>query len=79
MRELRRVGGDGILNKLLAFGGNRVSEVAAQTATNLRRESGEKGLISGHTRSNAITGFSTTFFAETSLKSASFTNDSREK
>ena len=45
MGELQRIGGDGRLGKLLAFGGNRVLQAAAQPATNLRRKSGEEGLV----------------------------------
>lgn len=57
MGELHRVRGDGGVREGAAFGGDNVLQAAADTATNLRRESGEEGLVVGHTRTNLTAGF----------------------
>lgn len=57
MGKLHRVGGDGRVREIAAFGGENVLQATLNFATNLRRESGEEWLFVGHTRINLITGF----------------------
>jgi hypothetical protein len=76
MGELHRVGGDGGVREGAASGGDNVLQAAADAATNLCRESGEEGLVVGHTRTNLTTGFraspNSSIFKEFSLKTVPF-------
>ena len=61
--ELHGVCGDGRLAEVATFRGDNILQTTAHAATNLSRKSSEKRLVFGHTESNQISGFPTTFLS----------------